>query len=191
MVSLTHPTSGMDSQAKLEKEANSLKLCHLLGPVHTGCGGARKCCLQKMEHIVPNGSVHTALPAASKDLPKNLRANLLIYASCVNGALAFWLPHVCECTLDEGRPAMFTPIKNKILFPGIWIRINWEVSTFQVAIYPESGTNPLPQTKNSPHTFCVYSRNEWRHPWFLQPNNLPHPPTMWIFLGWHSGSALA
>ena len=50
-----------------------------LGPVHTGCGGARKCCLQKLEHIVPNGSVHTALLAASKDLPANLRANLLTH----------------------------------------------------------------------------------------------------------------
>ena len=32
---------------------------------------------QKMEHIVPNRSVHTALQATSKDLPANLRANLL------------------------------------------------------------------------------------------------------------------
>ncbi len=49
-----------------------------LGPVHTGRGGARKCCMQTMEHIVPNGSVHTALLATSKDLPTNLRANLLM-----------------------------------------------------------------------------------------------------------------
>ena len=39
-----------------------------LGPIHTGCGGARKCCLQKVEPIVACWSVHTALPARSMDL---------------------------------------------------------------------------------------------------------------------------
>ncbi len=48
-----------------------------LGPVHTGRGGVGKCCLQKMEHLVANGSVHTALQATSKDLRANLCANLL------------------------------------------------------------------------------------------------------------------
>ncbi len=50
---------------------------HILDPVHTGRGGAGKCCLQKMEPFVVNGSVHTALLATSKDLPTNLHANLL------------------------------------------------------------------------------------------------------------------
>ncbi len=45
---------------------------------------------KKMEHIVANGSVHTALQATSKDLHSNLRANLLIYASSENWVLAFF-----------------------------------------------------------------------------------------------------
>ena len=33
------------------------------GPVHTGCGGAHKCWMQKVEHIVAKWSVHTGLQA--------------------------------------------------------------------------------------------------------------------------------
>ncbi len=44
---------------------------------NTGRGSARKCCLQKMEYIVANGSVHTAWQATSEDLGANLPANLL------------------------------------------------------------------------------------------------------------------
>ncbi len=46
------------------------------GPVHAGRGGAHKY-LQKMEHIVTNSSVHTALQATSKGLHANLHANVL------------------------------------------------------------------------------------------------------------------
>ncbi len=38
------------------------------GPVHTGRGGARKCCTQKMEHIIANWSVHTALQTIASNI---------------------------------------------------------------------------------------------------------------------------
>ncbi len=60
-----------------------------LGPIHTGCRAPCNRCTQIMEHIVVNGSVHTALQATSMDLHANLLAN---YASvsCVNWALGCW-----------------------------------------------------------------------------------------------------
>ncbi len=57
------------------------------GPVHTGRGGARKCCSQKIERIVANWSVHTALPATSFEGFSRKFACKPAYASCVNGAL--------------------------------------------------------------------------------------------------------
>ena len=65
----------------------------VLGPVHTGRRGARKCCTQKMEHIVANWSVHTALQTIASNI-KGFASKFACksaYASCVNGALG------CQC----------------------------------------------------------------------------------------------
>ena len=56
-------------------------LYKLFGPVHTGCGGARKWRKQKLEQIVANGSVHTALNNIKGFAPKPA------CGSCVNQAL--------------------------------------------------------------------------------------------------------
>ena len=60
-----------------------------LGPVHTGRGGARKCCKQKMGQIVANWSVHTALQTIASNT-KGFASKFACksaYACCVNEAL--------------------------------------------------------------------------------------------------------
>ena len=52
-------------------------------PVHTGCGAPCNMRMQIMEHNVVNGSVHTGC-----------KQHQMVYASCVNGALA-WICSLC------------------------------------------------------------------------------------------------
>ena len=59
-----------------------------LGPVHTGRGGARKCCMQKVEHIVANWSVHTGLQTIASNI-KGFASKFACksaYVSCMNWA---------------------------------------------------------------------------------------------------------
>ncbi len=61
----------------------TIRLWLLQGPVHTGCGGARKCCMQKMEHIVANWSVHTALQAVASNI-KRFASKFACKSACVS-----------------------------------------------------------------------------------------------------------
>ncbi len=56
--------------------------CWSLGPVHTGCGAPCNMCAQIMEHIVANGSVHTA--CKQHQSCKQICVQMC-WASCVNG----------------------------------------------------------------------------------------------------------
>ncbi len=81
-------------QIKPSKKRKKKKKCTNLptlglGPVHAGRGGARKCCTQKIEHIVANWSVHTALETIASNI-KGFASKFAwksAYASCVKGAL--------------------------------------------------------------------------------------------------------
>ena len=67
----------------------SIALPNILVPVHTGHVGAPKCCMQKMEHIVANWSVHTALQTIASNI-KGFASKFACksaYAFCVNWAL--------------------------------------------------------------------------------------------------------